>query len=419
MKQSLIIIGAGAAGLMAATELAASFDVTILESADRAGGRIQSIVSGENIIEAGAEFIHGKLPLSFKLLKKAGVDLLPVAGKMYRKENNTMLAEDEIIPGWDLLLKKMKQLKTDMNLQQFLEIYFAGRANDTFRDRIIAYAGGFDLADSHKASVLSLYKEWKAESEDNYRVSAGYKSLITYLEQKAKKKGCNILLGQTAQFIHWEQNDLTVYTEDDDHFYANKILVTVPISKLIQNGGIGFLEFYPAIDVYHRAANNIGFGTVVKIALKFKRPFWKDDTGFIFSDEKFFPTWWTKLPGITPLLTGWTGGPSADMLSGETTETILTEALNSLSVIFDRPVSSLREELVYAEIYNWKKNIHALGAYSYDMVNSAAAKKIMNEPVADTIYFAGEALYTGDHPGTVEAALVSGRDAAKKIKRSM
>ena len=44
-----------------------------------------------------------------------------------------------------------------------------------------------------------------------------------------------------------------------------------------------------------------------------------------------------------------------------------------------------------------------------------SARKILNIPIQETIFFAGEALYEGNAPGTVEAALVSGREAAKKI----
>ena len=43
------------------------------------------------------------------------------------------------------------------------------------------------------------------------------------------------------------------------------------------------------------------------------------------------------------------------------------------------------------------------------------ARKILNLPVQETIFFAGEALYDGEVPGTVEAALVSGREAAEKV----
>jgi monoamine oxidase len=40
-------------------------------------------------------------------------------------------------------------------------------------------------------------------------------------------------------------------------------------------------------------------------------------------------------------------------------------------------------------------------------------------PDDNTLFFAGEALYDGDSPGTVEAALASGKDAAKKLRKSI
>jgi monoamine oxidase len=36
-------------------------------------------------------------------------------------------------------------------------------------------------------------------------------------------------------------------------------------------------------------------------------------------------------------------------------------------------------------------------------------------PINGTIFFAGEGLYEGVSPGTVEAALISGKEAAAKI----
>jgi monoamine oxidase len=42
-------------------------------------------------------------------------------------------------------------------------------------------------------------------------------------------------------------------------------------------------------------------------------------------------------------------------------------------------------------------------------------ENILCDPVEDTIFFAGEALYDGSEMGTVEAALVSGKRVAKEI----
>jgi monoamine oxidase len=417
MKESIIVIGAGAAGLMAAKKLSSFFNVTILEAANRIGGRIHSKVVEENIIESGAEFIHGDLPLTLKLLKKARIDYLPVKGNMYRKEKGALVIQNEMLPGWNRLLKKMKKLQEDEPLEQFLEKTFPGERNKQFKNSVFSYAEGFDLADRKTVSVQSLYKEWSAESEHNYRIPAGYGSLISYLEQAVLKNDGKILLNKPVRNIEWRKNKVTVFTDSGEAFEAGKILITVPLGMLrpdIRNAG-NYLSFLPDIPAYSNAAKDIGFGNVVKITLKFHHAFWKPDTGFIFSGQEYFPTWWTKLPGITAMLTGWTGGPNASKLSDYSHEDILQKALESLSLIFDRPVSMLREELDHAELFNWGKDINTGGGYSYDTIKSAAAKKIMSKPISDTIFFAGEALYSGKHPGTVEAALASGKKVASQV----
>ena len=75
MASSIIIIGAGVSGLLAARRLSeAGFIVTVLEAAGRPGGRIMTISEGfSSVVEGGAEFIHGELPLSLQLAKEAGL----------------------------------------------------------------------------------------------------------------------------------------------------------------------------------------------------------------------------------------------------------------------------------------------------------------------------------------------------------
>jgi monoamine oxidase len=71
----IVVIGAGAAGLMAARELArAGKRVTILEARDRCGGRIHPLPSADFLYpaEGGAEFVHGEAPVTHGLLREAG-----------------------------------------------------------------------------------------------------------------------------------------------------------------------------------------------------------------------------------------------------------------------------------------------------------------------------------------------------------
>ncbi|GLY38335.1 hypothetical protein Amsp01_043590 [Amycolatopsis sp. NBRC 101858] len=58
----VVVVGAGMAGLMAATTLA-DRDVVVLEATDRAGGRVDSIRQGDYWINVGTQFTEGTGPL--------------------------------------------------------------------------------------------------------------------------------------------------------------------------------------------------------------------------------------------------------------------------------------------------------------------------------------------------------------------
>jgi monoamine oxidase len=126
MKYDVIIIGAGAAGLLAMRELAgAGYHVCMLEAAEIAGGRVSTIKEAfPGPVETGAEFIHGKLPLTFKLLKEAGLSHEVVEGKMIGVQNGNWQTEEHD-EHWDEFMKQLGKLKTDITILQFLEENFS------------------------------------------------------------------------------------------------------------------------------------------------------------------------------------------------------------------------------------------------------------------------------------------------------
>lgn len=411
-KQSLIIIGAGAAGLMAGCRLADKMDIIILEAQNRIGGRMHTVFQKGKLIETGAEFVHGNLPVTMGILEEAGIATKEVEGKMYRVKNGELKEQNEMMEGWDDLLKKMQSLEQDTTIIRFLDEYFP--APSEIRDEVIAYAEGFDLADANRAGVKKLSEEWNKEDEENYRIPSGYTAFAEYLANKFLKKGGAIHTGLKVQEIRQAKEGVSVILTTGQEISADKVLVTIPVNALAGTNSHAAIVFDPPLPEYQTAAANIGFGEVMKIVMEFRNPFWNADGGFFISNQSF-RTWWTQLPDNAAILTGWAGSNAAKALQDLSKEDLLEKAFESLSAIFSLPVDEIKGELLDFYISNMQKEPFIRGGYSYSTPESGSAIKLLNEPVNNKIFFAGEAIYEGAHPGTVEAALVSGNDAADKI----
>lgn len=421
MSERVIVIGAGAAGLMAARAMISrGIAVTVLESRTEAGGRIRSISAGEGrgVVEGGAEFIHGKLPETLALCNQAGIAYVETGGVTYRRNNGRWMEEDDMVDGWDDLMDKMSRAQPDDTLSAFLETHFPGDAYAALRKQATNYVQGFDLADPRRVSVQATYQEWSHEETENFRLPGGYMQLIHTLEDQCRAQGSEIHTAQTVTTVEWRQGAVVVQTRSGQRFEGTKVLTTVPVGLLASISHAQPIQFHPEIPEYRQAASDIGYGSVVRLMIDFKKRFWKEDTGFVLSDEAV-PTWWTQFPINNNLLTGWAGGPRGERLAGMADEEIVAVALQSLANLYDRSFEELRSNVQQSFVFNWNRDIHAQGGYSFPTPASAAARRLLNQPMATTLYFAGEALYEGDHPGTVEAALVSGRQVADRIVRDL
>ena len=141
------------------------------------------------------------------------------------------------------------------------------------------------------------------------------------------------------------------------------------------------------------------------------------ELGFIFSSAKV-PTWWSQYPDKNPVLTGWCARPHADELKDESPDKIKHYALQSLEEIFGVPEGFLEKELEGWQVIDWQKDPFSSGAYSYEVVNGSEYKTILKTPLENRIFFAGEGLFEGPEIGTVNAALVQGRDTAHQMVAS-
>jgi monoamine oxidase len=145
--QHIIVIGAGAAGLMAARELGrAGRRVTLLEARDRCGGRIYPLPDAEfgYAAEGGAEFVHGEAPVTHGLLREAGLKLLPIQGTPWTIEDGKFLRRDVQAPHQAELQKALQDLTEDLTVAEFLRRHFASPLYGGLRRSIERMAEGYD-----------------------------------------------------------------------------------------------------------------------------------------------------------------------------------------------------------------------------------------------------------------------------------
>lgn len=417
----VIIVGAGAAGMLAALEIALTGrTVAVIEAKAGCGGRMNTAYTADGYpVERGAEFVHGRLSITLGLLKKAGAKTTPVGGSLWQHKDGRLAQQEDMIGDEDDLEKKFKELTEDLPVAEFLSTYLADDKFEELRFTLTNYVEGYYAADLSNASTFALREEVTKGDEKQYRIEGGYQKLVDYLEQQCRQKGVRFFFSETVHGLRWNRNNVDVKTEKNS-YRASKAIVTVSVGVLATDG----IAFSPALPEKTAAAQRLGFGRVVKIVVEFEDAFWKDksatdgkelgDLNFLFSEEAI-PTWWTQHPKEKAVLVGWLGGPKAAPFERFDKADIQKKALYALSRIFNLDVLHLSQKLVSSHFYNWGADPHFCGAYSYEVVGGEGLQKTILQPAEGTVYFAGEGLHHGPKIGTVEAALQSGQTVARDL----
>ncbi|MGH7245211.1 MAG: flavin monoamine oxidase family protein [Phycisphaerales bacterium] len=422
----LIIIGAGPAGIAAADESVSrgSSRVLLLEARPRIGGRVRTLSLPDSPIpiELGAEFVHGQPASTWNLIRRFHAAAHDVPFENHELIRGRLRKTDAFDAQLERVMSGLARIRgSDISFADYL-----ARSRFSAADRKAAadFVQGFDAADTHLVSARSLAHEWESIGNlaDNRqsRLSAGYGPLLQQLLDSIDPRRLTLHLNEPAQRIRWSRSDVRVQT--NKHTYrARAAIITLPISLLqLPQGSPGALQFEPDVPALAHA-RQIGMGNVVKVLLEFDSPFWEEseklaDAAFLHVPGAPFPTWWTTRPVRSAWLTGWAGGPFADALSSLPPSEVQAAALRSLSKLFGRSAQSLGKRIKRTLGYDWGADPLSRGAYSYQLAGQTSAPARLAQPVANTLFFAGEAL-DPDDPATVAGALASGRRAGKRASR--
>ena len=416
-NKSVIIVGAGAAGLAAAERLAAAgCEVTVLEASDRVGGRIRHLEGFADFhVELGAEEVHGLENCLVPLVKAAKAELMRHETiHDYIRYDGKLISLEAARAGEDL----REAFEFVDNLSRFagpawtveqciVAQHLPGHAWH-YLDSRLGVEHGTTLDRLGMRGFAGYERTWQLRDE-NYTLRRPYVTLLNPFLDKVRDR---IRFGATVARIEWGGPQAVVRLAGGEELRADAVIFTGSIAVLRDAPP----EFSPVLPPDKREAiNSIGMDGGMKIVLKFARRFWPEDMYFLHSDT-FWPQFWTPgkgRGGKAQILTAFVSGTRADFL--RQLEVDLVEfALGELDRIFGERVAS--ESFIDAYVADWTTEPFVRGLYSFPLAHTEPRhREALAASLGGKLFFAGEATDLEGHSGTVHGAIESGRRAAAEV----
>jgi monoamine oxidase len=425
--RSVIVLGAGAAGLAAGRALVrAGLRVTVVEARSRWGGRVDTRRDPRLgvAVEGGAEFVHGKPPLVARLAREGRVTLREIDGLVVALDRGRFRRADRAFERMERLLELGEG---EGPFSEVLGRREARRAPRLERELARGFVTGYYLADPRRQGRASLRAMTEAEeaieADRAYRAVQGQSALLAPLA-RAVERGALLRLGTRASEVRWRPGAVELHASGPAGaplaaLRAERLVCTLPVGLFAS----GAVRFTPDVRAQRQAAARLEMGPVVKVLLRFRRRFWAErggaapawpDLAFALAPAMPVQTFWTLQPLETPVLVGWAGGPHATRLSGRAPRAVIGAALATLARGFGRPRAALEDLLDGAEVIDWRADPLAGGGYAVFPPGAAGVPEVLARPVEGTLFFAGEATVLGA-AGTVHGAVESGERAARQV----
>jgi monoamine oxidase len=403
----VVIVGAGAAGLTAASALrAAGQSFILVEARDRIGGRAftDTALGAECRFDAGAEYIHWAERNPWAPIARA-------AQARFADEDGW--ARRLVIDGRPATAAEMADRRAGFS---GLDALLAPKAGDPSLAEA-ARAGGPNAAQAAAGlSRLSL-------GEDPDRVSAvdydrlwsgtdlwvdGYGALVArHFADLSVRLGCPV------RAIDWSGPQVRVETERGT-LAAAAVIVTVPVGVL----KAGRVAFTPALpDTARTALDGLRMGAYTKIGLRLDAA--KLDPaalGDAVSVSTGGPTIYFEMkPFGRSLTVANLGGDLARDLCRAGEPAAIALATERLGAILG---ANARAAVQGGRLAGWWTDPYALGSYSIVAPGHAEARDRLREPVGGRVFFAGEAL-AGGGAMTVGGATLDGERVARDVLKAL
>lgn len=401
----VVVVGAGAAGLTAASELAAhGLAVRVLEARDRVGGRAFTRVIDGLPLDLGCGWLHSASENEWAALALA-----------------RGFALDRSPAPWQ------RPAMTATFPPRAQEAF--ARTIDGFYDRVAAAASGPDRPaadllppDDRWAPLIDAVSTWANGVElahlsahdldryhdtgENWRVAAGYGTLVA-----AQAAGLDIVTDCPVRLIDYSGASVRVATVSGE-LSARAVVVAVPPTVL----AAGTLRLRPEPAEALAAAAALPLGLADKLFLRLDAAADLPAEAQLIGDPDRRATGNYHLrPFGRPLIEGYFGGALARDLEAGGDAAFLSFAREELAAAFG---SRIRDRLHLTAATAWDRDPWALGSYSHARVGAASAREVLARPLDGRVFFAGEACSVRDF-STAHGALRSGRMAAAAVEAAL
>lgn len=400
---SVLIIGAGAAGLYAAYVLKRlGIPCTVLEASDRIGGRMGKLEGFADFpIDLGAEWLHGRNSIMGDLASRMNE-------RIYRDDSEGAYWSNGTIS--DALPEDIIAAFEADDLPDVSYHDYAGQ-----RGWLPAHAGLVEgLAGDQGASAHTLSAYWSVKEMENWSSgSSDHRFKRTYFDLLhdgiAVHVQDRVLLNTPVEQIAWSSSGVEARDTNGGIHTAEKCILTVPVTVL-REGDITFVPALPAEKT--TAFGKLGMGPGMKVFLKFTqrffRPFLVGGTVCAAYQDNGYGK-----DGSTPVLMAFPMGDQAAALHALGSDQAIVQALLAeLDTMYGGQASA---GFVEAHVQNWTAHPYIRGAYSYSTVGMGDARSVAARPLADTLFFAGEAMNTNGHFQTVHGAVETGYQAVNEL----
>lgn len=424
----VVIIGAGAAGLAAASVLRRTGkSVLVLEAGPRIGGRARTVQPdqlGDASIDEGATWLHeaGRNPL-VAMARHTGTPLHeghPGGRHLLIGSRVATAGEESDYAETDAAWRAFAETRLDgpdISLAEAADGWT--RASDPWLPSVEAWDSAIIAAvDADRLSLLDWHRNQLGD--DDLRPDRGVGTLLTDLMGPLAGP---VRCGVTVTAIDWQHpNGVSVATSGGT-VRASTCIVTVS-TGVLRDERISFKPPLPAETL--AALNGLPMGLLSKLALPVADT--PESAARLAVDpdtlvERRLGSRGEALmllgvrPAGAPYVTGFFGGRFAWSFCGRE-EDALDEARSRLSTMLG--AAALDALKLGGFVSHWGSDPLFLGAYAYARPGCADARAALGRPIGDgRLVLAGEACRTDGLAGTVGGAMLDGERAAHAVLASL